>query len=71
VPVVPKRTSPGRFDKKMCSISVDPMPSITSTPVRAVQARATSSGSASPADVHSRSASSLAGGKPSYASSEL
>jgi hypothetical protein len=31
-PVVPGRTAPGRLDRKMCSISVMPMPSRTSTP---------------------------------------
>ena len=30
--VVPGRTAPGRLDRKMCSISVMPIPSRTSTP---------------------------------------
>jgi hypothetical protein len=31
-PVVPGRTAPGRLDRKMCSISVMPMPSMMSMP---------------------------------------
>ena len=48
--------SPGAFDRKMCSSSVEPTPSRMSTPKRAFQALPTDSGSASPAEVQMRSA---------------
>ena len=41
----------------MCSISVEPMPSSSSAPVRSVQRRPISGGKASPAEVQTRSAS--------------
>src|ERR1700709_1723934 len=46
--------SPGRFDTKMWSASVDPMPSRMSTPNRSVNRRWSGTGSGSPADAHSR-----------------
>ena len=42
----------------MCSISVEPMPSMISQPKCAVKRSPSSRGSASPADEHSRSATS-------------
>ncbi len=53
----------------MCSISVEPIPSMISTPKRAVQFLPISSGSGSPADVHSRSASSSRAGRSGCTSS--
>ena len=47
--------SPGAFDRKMCSSSVEPTPSRMSTPKRAFQALPTDSGNASPAEVQMRS----------------
>ena len=46
--------SPGAFDRKICSSSVEPTPSRISTPKRAFQALPTDSGSASPAEVQMR-----------------
>ena len=46
--------SPGRLDKKMCSASVEPMPSRISTPNRSVNRRCSGAGSGSPADAHIR-----------------
>ena len=52
----------------MCSISVEPMPSRISTPKCSVQRLPMSAGSASPADVHTRSASSSRRGRSGLAS---
>ena len=49
VPLVPGRSSPVRFDRKMCSASVVPMPSSTGWPKRSAKRRCRSAGSASPA----------------------
>ena len=46
---------------KMCSISVEPMPSMMRMPVRSNQASDTPAGSGSPADTHTRSGSSAPG----------
>ena len=46
--------SPGAFDRKICSSSVEPTPSRISTPKRDFQALPTDSGSASPAEVQMR-----------------
>src|SRR5260370_34908582 len=56
---------------KICSISVEPIPSTISTPVRVFQARPISSGSASPAEVHSRRVSPSRLGRSSQTSKEL
>ena len=47
----------------MCSISVEPRPSITSTPKCAAKRRPISAGSASPAEEHSRSATASRAGR--------
>ena len=39
VPEVPGRTAPGRLEMKMCSASVEPRPSMMSTPYRVVKRR--------------------------------
>ena len=52
----------------MCSISVEPMPSSTSQPKRAANRSPTSFGSASPADTHSRNATSPRAGNSVAAS---
>ena len=52
----------------MCSISVEPMPSMISTPKWAVKRWPMSAGSASPADEHRRSATSLRAGSAGDAS---
>ena len=52
---MPYLMSPGAFDRKMCSSSVEPTPSRMSTPKRDFQALPTDSGSASPAEVQIRS----------------
>ena len=53
--MLPGFTSPGAFEMKMWSASVEPIPSRISSPVAAFQRRKRSGGSASPADTHSRS----------------
>ena len=55
VPIVPGRTAPGRAEMKMCHISAVPSPSSSSTPNAAIQRSQSSTGSASPAEVASRS----------------
>ena len=54
-PRVPGRTAPGRLEMKMCHISAVPRPSRSSTPKIAFHRSCSSTGSASPADVQSRS----------------
>src|ERR1700730_18087707 len=54
-PEEPYLISPGAFDRKMCSNSVEPTPSRISTPNRLFHRLPTDSGRASPADVHIRS----------------
>src|SRR5262249_55870904 len=54
LPEVPYATTPGTFEMKMCSISVDPIPSRMSTPVRSFLARHNSAGNASPSDTQKR-----------------
>ena len=49
--------SSGRFDRKMCSISVEPMPSRMSLPTTSRQRTPTCSGSGSPAEMQRRSRS--------------
>ena len=44
-----------RFEMKMCHISAVPRPSSSSTPKVSIHSRWSSTGSASPADVHTRS----------------
>ena len=51
---MPYLMSPGAFDRKICSSSVEPTPSRMSTPKRDFQALPTDSGSASPAEVQIR-----------------
>jgi hypothetical protein len=46
--------SPGRFDKNVLSISVEPRPSSTSTPVTSRQRSPICAGKASPAETQSR-----------------
>ena len=61
MPVDPARASSGRDAMKMCSISVEPMPSMMRMPVRSNQASDMPAGSGSPADTHTRSESSAPG----------
>ncbi len=62
--MVPGRTRPGRLDKKMCSASVDPMPSRISTPNRAVNRLYRSAGNDSPALTPSRTLANVSSGRP-------
>lgn len=48
--MLPGRTEPGRFDRKMCNASVDPMPSRISRPKRARKRSNSDAGSGSPAE---------------------
>ena len=62
--MVPGLTRPGRFDRKMCSASVDPMPSSTSRPNTAVKRRYRSAGNDSPALTPSRTLANVSPGRP-------
>ena len=55
MPLEPGRTSSGRLEMKMCSASVEPMPSRMVLPVASRQRRRISAGSASPAETQWRS----------------
>jgi len=60
---VPGWTSPGRLDKKMCRLSVDPMPSMISTPKRSVNRCCSGAGSGSPADTARRTDANASSGR--------
>ena len=53
-PVLPGLIAPGRFEMKMCRISVDPMPSRMSTPKRSRHLSYSGLGRGSPAEMHIR-----------------
>ena len=55
VPMVPGLTAPGRAEMNTCHISAVPRPSSSSTPKAAFHRSYSSTGSASPAEVASRS----------------
>jgi hypothetical protein len=54
LPVAPGRISSPEALMKMCSISVEPMPSMMRMPVFSCQASKVGRGSVSPAETHSR-----------------
>jgi len=56
------------LERKMCSISVEPIPSRISSPVLSFQLFAICGGRASPAETHSRSAMFSLLGKSGFAS---